>query len=99
MAEQTVVLNKERKVTLTVFAAHRKKTPAILILPGGAYNECSLNVGKPVAKKFNSLGFNAFVLCYSVGKHYQWPYPLDDLECAIRIYPAGKRPNMVTYTV
>ncbi|MGN1417934.1 MAG: alpha/beta hydrolase [Acutalibacteraceae bacterium] len=83
MAEQTVVLNKERKVTLTLFAAHRKKTPAILILPGGAYNECSLNEGKPVARKFNSLGFNSFVLCYSVGKHYKWPYPLDDLESAM----------------
>lgn len=83
MAEKTIVLNKDRKVTLTAFIAHQKETPAILILPGGGYNECSVNEGKPVAEKFNSLGFNCFVLCYSVGKHYKWPYPLDDLENAM----------------
>ena len=83
MAEKTIVLNKERKVTLTSFICHKKETPAILILPGGAYNECSINEGRPVAEKFNSLGFNCFVLCYSVGKHYKWPYPLEDLESAM----------------
>ena len=83
MAEKTIVLNKERKVTLTSFICHKKETPAILILPGGAYNECSINEGRPVAEKFNSLGFNCFVLCYSVGKHYKWPYPLEDLENAM----------------
>ena len=83
MAEKKIVLNKDRKVTLTAFIAHQKELPAILILPGGGYNECSVNEGKPVAEKFNSLGFNCFVLCYSVGKHYKWPYPLDDLENAM----------------
>ena len=84
MQEKAIVLNKERKVTLTPFIAHHTITPAILILPGGGYNECSVREGAPVAEKFNRLGFNAFVLCYSVGNHYKWPYPLEDYEAAVR---------------
>ncbi|MBR0538035.1 MAG: alpha/beta hydrolase [Clostridia bacterium] len=84
MSDDSVILNKERKVALTPFIAHRESTPAILILPGGGYNECSLSEGKPVAEKFNQLGFNTFVLCYSVGKHYRWPRPLEDYEAAVR---------------
>ena len=83
MAEKTIVLNKERKVTLTSFICHKKETPAILILPGGAYNECSINEGRPVAEKFNSLGFNCFVLYYSLGEKAEFPRPLQDVSLAI----------------
>ncbi len=82
MSKKTIVLNKERKVTLTPFIVSDKKTPCILILPGGAYNECELSEGEPVVRVFNKLGFNCFVLCYSVGEKYKWPYPLDDYEQA-----------------
>ena len=82
MREEMVFLNKERKVMLTSFIIGDNK-PVILICPGGGYTECSVNEGKPVAEKFNSLGFNAFVLCYSVGKNYKWPYPLEDFENAM----------------
>ena len=40
---------------------------AVLILPGGGYRiVCEPSEGAPVAKKFNSLGFHAFVLNYRV---------------------------------
>ena len=83
MEQKTVILNKERKVSLTFFPAADAVRPALLILPGGGYTECSVNEGKPVAAAFNRLGFHAFVLCYSVGKHFKWPYPLEDYEDAM----------------
>lgn len=43
-----------------------KKRPAIIICPGGGYETISQNEGEPVAIKFNSVGFHAFVLNYSV---------------------------------
>ena len=88
MKEKTIILNKERNVVLTCFPVGQNK-PAILICPGGGYNECSVSEGKPVAEKFNSLGFNAFVLCYSVGKNYKWPYPLEDFENAMAYIKAN----------
>ena len=88
MKEKTVILNKERNVVLTCFPIGQNK-PAVLICPGGGYNECSVSEGKPVAEKFNSLGFNAFVLCYSVGKNYKWPYPLEDFENAMAYIKAN----------
>ena len=88
MKEKTVILNKERNVVLTCFPVGQNK-PAVLICPGGGYNECSVSEGKPVAEKFNSLGFNAFVLCYSVGKNYKWPYPLEDFENAMAYIKAN----------
>lgn len=83
MSRNAVTLNKERKVTLTPYVIGKNR-PAILICPGGGYTECSVSEGEPVAKKFNSLGFNAFVLCYSVGSSYKWPYPLEDFENAMK---------------
>ena len=88
MKEKTIILNKERNVVLTCFPVGQNK-PAVLICPGGGYNECSVSEGKPVAEKFNSLGFNAFVLCYSVGKNYKWPYPLEDFENAMAYIKAN----------
>ena len=96
MKEKTVILNKERNVVLTCFLVGQNK-PAVLICPGGGYNECSVSEGKPVAEKFNSLGFNAFVLCYSVGKNYKWPYPLEDFENAMAYIKAnGKQISVDT---
>lgn len=40
--------------------------PAIIICPGGSYMYCSDREAEPVAMAFNAMGFNAFVLRYSV---------------------------------
>ncbi len=84
MQRNKIYLNKERDVFLTPYTVSEKKAPTILIVPGGGYTECEASEGEPVAKVYNSYGLNAFVLCYSVGKHYQWPYPLDDYEQAMQ---------------
>ncbi len=41
------------------------KRPAVLVCPGGAYLNCSDREGEPVALKFASMGYHAFVLRYS----------------------------------
>ena len=45
--------------------------PAILVIPGGGYGcVCEATEGEPIARKFNELGFHAFVLHYRVApKH------------------------------
>lgn len=90
MGSDTITLNKERKVTLTPFIIGANK-PTVLICPGGGYTECSVNEGAPVANEFNTFGFNAFVLCYSVGNNYKWPYPLDDFEAAMEYIKKHER--------
>ena len=39
---------------------------AIIVLPGGGYNTCSPTESDPVAERFASLGYCAYVLRYSV---------------------------------
>lgn len=40
--------------------------PAVLILPGGGYEQCSEREGDPVAVQFLQAGYHAFVLTYTV---------------------------------
>lgn len=84
---KTVVLCKERDVTLTPWLAEKQK-PCFLILPGGAYRNCAESEGVPVAKILNEKGYSAFILRYSVGKHYRWPLPLEDFEAAMNCLQA-----------
>lgn len=44
----------------------RRLRPAVLILPGGGYHHVSQREGEPVARRFLSRGYCAFVLEYSV---------------------------------
>lgn len=54
--------------------------PFVLIAPGGGYSDCcSLIEGFPIAKAFNELGYNAYILLYSVGKNAKFRSPLDDV--------------------
>ncbi len=57
--------------------------PALIICPGGAYSHVSEREGKPVAKKFNSLGFSTFVLKYHVAP-FEFPTALCELAVAVR---------------
>ena len=45
---------------------HGKKRPAVIVCPGGAYMTLSNTEGEPVALAFANMGYNAFVLKYSV---------------------------------
>lgn len=61
---------------------HRKRK-AILICPGGAYAFCAAREGEPVALKMLSLGFQAFVLNYSVAPT-RFPVSLTELAEAVK---------------
>ena len=92
MLFETIILNKERNVTLTVMAQEvggefRGVTarPAVLILPGGGYMFCSDREAEPVAAPYLAAGFQAFILRYSVGAFGGWPRPLEDYEQAMAL--------------
>lgn len=63
-----------------------KKRPAILVIPGGAYYNCSDREGEPVALAFAAKGYSAFVLKYSVGEgNADFPRPLNEAEEALEM--------------
>lgn len=62
-----------------------QKHPAILIIPGGGYGcVCEKTEGTPIAHKFNSLGYHAFVLDYRVAPN-RFPAPQQDAARAMRL--------------
>jgi acetyl esterase/lipase len=61
--------------------------PCIIVVPGGAYCFISPSEGEIVAKKFYDMGFNAFVLTYTVNVIQSDPLkmqPLHDISRALR---------------
>lgn len=93
MNYQIINLDEEHpEVTLTTYIPdpsseykEDKKTPAVIVCPGGAYQFLSDREGEPVALKFNSEGYAAFVLRYRVGIKGEalQPKPLFDLGRAM----------------
>ena len=64
-----------------------KARPAILVIPGGGYEFVSSREGELVAEKFVTLGYNCFVLTYSMNLLALTPLkmqPLNDAARAIR---------------
>jgi acetyl esterase/lipase len=71
--------------TLTPFLLPSPTThPAILIFPGGSYTHYGIHESLPVAHYFNSQGYNAFLLHYSLGPKHHYPTQLEDAQTAIR---------------
>jgi acetyl esterase/lipase len=73
--------------TMTVFLPRsvRENTPAVIVCPGGGYqNLASNHEGRQVANFLNSLGMAAFVLKYRLGPKYHHPVELGDAQRAIR---------------
>lgn len=75
-----------------------RKRPAVLVCPGGAYLGCSDREAEPVALRFASMGYHAFVLRYSTygeghdfsqpltpKSHCQYPMPMVDIDAALRM--------------
>ncbi len=90
MRIETVELDKEKRVTLTAYIQDIEddygqiiKRPGVIILPGGAYINCSEREADPVAAAYLKAGYQAFILRYSVGEHAVWPAPLEDYEQAM----------------
>ena len=63
--------------------------PAVLIIPGGGYGcVCETTEGSPIGKKFNELGYHAFVLDYRTAPD-RWPAPQQDAMRAMKIIRAN----------
>lgn len=102
MLSEVIKLYQDRKdVTLTTYILDDSKEtragaprPAVVICPGGAYLNCSDREAEPMAMKFLSMGYHAFVLRYSVYSKggfdeidYKKPFEKKE-EC---LYPAQIR--------
>lgn len=91
MRNQSFVLDENRpEVVLETYLLRSsdqyqvgQKRPAVIVCPGGAYQWLSDREGEPIALKFNSEGFHAFVLRYRVGKEGIFPDPLVNLGTAM----------------
>ena len=67
--------------------------PAVMICPGGGYGHLAMDhEGKQIAKWFNTIGVDAFVLKYRLGIHgYRHPVMLNDAERGIRVIRANAK--------
>lgn len=88
--------------TLTTYLIHEENEPAagkmrpgVLILPGGGYFQCSVQEAEPAAFYFNSLGYHAFVLCYSTYDSGWGRKGLPDLDQPVRLNPRVAHPAPV----
>ena len=61
-----------------------KPLGTVLICPGGAYAHRAPHEGINIAKRYNEMGFQAFVVHYSVAPE-RHPAPLNDVSRALRI--------------
>lgn len=68
----------------TFFLEGIKSRGVIIICPGGGYAHRAEHEGKPVAQRFNELGFHCIVLQYRVAP-YRWPAPQEDVLRAVKI--------------
>lgn len=70
---------------LTPYLCKDKNAPVVIICPGGGYYMVAAFIeGEPVAKYFQSHGFNAFVLRYRVREKAHYPAPLEDIARAVK---------------
>lgn len=84
-------MNRERKVSLSLYLVGGADKPGFLICPGGGYENCEESEGKPIAEAYNKKGYDAFILRYSVGAHRGWPEPLDDFDAAMAYLSAHRQ--------
>ena len=62
--------------------------PCIVVCPGGGYGGRARHEADPIARKFNDLGFHAFVLEYRVHPQAHFPEPQQDALRAIKLVRA-----------
>lgn len=60
---------------------------AVIVIPGGGYTmKCTTYEGVDVARRYNEMGFHAFMLDYRCGRGaYPHPAPLQDASRAVKI--------------
>lgn len=87
MRLERISLGNNVGVTLTCylqdFSLFGKKTPAVIVCPGGGYTYHNESEGENVAMAFYAQGFSAFVLHYSVGLQALYPQTIVDASAAV----------------
>ncbi|WNS46672.1 alpha/beta hydrolase [Paenibacillus sp. MMS20-IR301] len=90
MIHQTIRLLDDSAATLTTYILDNGEfdqkdivRPAIVICPGGGYTVISRNEGEPVALAYARMGYQAFVLAYSVKIDHPFPVALLELAHAM----------------
>ncbi len=85
LVEKIKLYENREDVTLTTYVlddSHEmlggKTRPAILVCPGGAYAFCSDREAEPIALKYASMGYHAFVLRYSVYNKGKFINPMEE---------------------
>ncbi len=61
------------------------KRPAVLVCPGGGYSMCSNREAEPIAMHFLAMGYNTFILRYSLKENSNFPQPLEDANEAMKM--------------
>lgn len=64
------------------------RIPAIIVLPGGGYEEHAAHEGRPIAEFYNSKGFHAFVLKYRLLPN-TYPAAVCDVQALIKYLRAN----------
>lgn len=73
------------RMEMFVPKAEKRTKTAVIVCPGGGYNGIVVDKeGYSTAKWLNSIGVTAFVLKYRL-KEYGYPWPIADLQQAIRV--------------
>jgi len=72
----------------TVYPENPRRKPAVIILPGSGYWKCCPREGEPVAMKYLSQGYNAFVLMYSCSPDV-YPKALCEVSEAVKLVRAN----------
>lgn len=88
MIHEKISLRENNEAYMTTYIIDdplmlERKRPIVVICPGGGYEFCSPREAEPVALAFNSAGFHAVVVNYSIKALY--PKPLIDLSNAVCI--------------
>jgi acetyl esterase/lipase len=79
---------KTPKLELFSPPGQESDSTAVIICPGGGYGGLAIEKeGYKIARRFNSSGITAFVLTYRL-KEYGYPWPMCDLQQAIRVVRA-----------
>ncbi len=90
-----ITMNEDRGVRLTGYIQEVggefvgiEQRPAVIVLPGGGYGMCSDREADPVALEFARVGYQAFILRYTVRateKELIWPHPIEDYDEAFEL--------------
>ena len=83
--DESVRTSVDRPSIVPMLIADGKAHPGVLVIPGGGYaGVCESSEGSPVGRKFNELGYHAFILDYRTAPS-RWPEPQCDAMRAMRV--------------